>query len=64
MRCSSAVASPSLFRRHLNQILRRRDQHRTLSRGRPKPLFVRMFVDSYHDLVRVAVVGAQPISRW
>ena len=37
----SAVASPSLFRHHLNQILRHRDQPRTLSRGRPKPLSVK-----------------------
>ena len=58
MRCASVEVSPSLFRHHLNPILRRRDQHRTLPRGRPKPLSAKMFFDSYHDLVRVAVVGA------
>ena len=52
------MASRGLFRHHLNQILRRLVPRRTLRRGRPKPLSARMFFDSYHDLVRVAVVGA------
>lgn len=54
---ASVVASRGLFHHHLNQILRRLVPRRPLRRVRPKPLSAKMFFDSYHDLIRVAVVG-------